>query len=172
MLVALPFVLISLVLAAVAGSHVRRHRSPCRPAHPDASPTDGQPVPVAIRVGRVGKALSAPRRGMALVAPPDLPGNAVVVFDTFGRQQRSVELSSVAMARAWSDGEPVLAFGTMRDRYGTFFAVGRNLAGWELHLVTYSGETIRCYGSPGTSLDADLSRLQDSLRRGRLLRAS
>lgn len=171
MILTLLYGLLSVLLAAAAGDLARRHRRPLRlGTHRIA--TRNRPMPVLLRTAPSGGTLSRPERTTALVAPLAVPGSALVIVDAGGKPSRVVELHDVALARGWSHGELVLAVGRPSASERAAWPVGRNLAGWELHLVTLDGAAIRCYGAPGTSLADDLRRLQDELRRSQLLRAS
>jgi hypothetical protein len=124
------------------------------------------------RLGRAGKPLAAPSRLAFKVLPANEPGTALEILSLTGEHVRRVPISHIAMARGWSGGRLVLASGRARDDFGPPWPLGPNLAGWELHIGTLTGESIRCYGTPGATLDSELSALQDQLGRGRLLRAS
>jgi hypothetical protein len=46
------------------------------------------------------------------------------------------------------------------------------MAGWEIHLVTASGDVFRCYGGPASSADDDLARLRTRIQGAVLAQAS
>ncbi len=81
-----------------------------------------------------------------------------------GTPYTTVNVGQVVMARAWSRGHLVLAFGETRREYGAAWALGPGMAGWEIHLVDASGGVMRCYGGPGIAVDADLDRLRTRLQ--------
>ena len=52
------------------------------------------------------------------------------------------------------------------------WALGPNLAGWELHIVLASGEMLRCYGVPASAAADDLDRLRTRIQHVVLEQAS
>lgn len=170
MLIALPLSMVSLLLAAFASDRAYRQRRGTRRARGNDPEQSGHAVPVLVRTGRIGEQLARPVRATAEIAPAASPDEALRVVDATGQVLESVGHAQVVMARGWSDGALVLEYRRTRESYSAPWPAGRNIAGWELHLVTTTGESIRCYGAPGTTLNGDLARLSVSLP-VRLLRA-
>ena len=173
MLASIPLLAFTLGAALFAVQHARRHRNSTGPAvAPATSISTGRRVPGLTRLGRVGDARQPdPARALISIASMDDPGTALVVT-SFDGGTVAVAASDVVMARGWSRGHLVVAFGETRREYGPSWALGPALAGWELHVVTASGATLRCYGAPGSAVDDELVRLHERIQLAVLPQAS
>jgi hypothetical protein len=161
--------LVDLALATVAGLVVRRERRPRARARFD----EADRIASLVRIGRVGDPeFAEPVRSCVRIAPSDDSALALAVFAADGTQLTSISADEVVMARCWSGGRQIVSLGEPRPVYGPFWPLGPNVAGWEIHVVSAGGETVRCYGAPGTSLDDDLARLESRIRIVPLARAS
>jgi hypothetical protein len=164
---------IDLALALVTAFLVRRDRASQRREVPTSKADNPDRIAALVRLGQIGgQALAGPIRSSVRVAPVDEAGIALEVLAGDGAQLACIAPDRVVMVRCWSGGRQVISIGAPRPAYGPFWPLGPNLAGWEIHLATASGETLRCYGAPGTSLDLELDRLQDRIRRFPIARAS
>lgn len=167
---------ISLLLAGVAIYQSRRHHGRS-PAPSKLHAVNSQPsirrVGSLVREGHIGDGeLGVPVRTLARIAPPEQPAKALEVLNPDGSTHTSLKAGQVVMARAWSKGHLVVAFGETRREYGPAWALGPGMAGWEIHLVDSTGGIVRCYGGPGTQVDDDLDRLRTRLQAVVLAHAS
>jgi hypothetical protein len=168
----LPYLLISLMLVALAADIARRTRSSLR-AVPDSAQAATTPsTPVLACIGRVGQPLVAPTRAALRLAPEDEHAVALEMSVRMKDEPVRVGITDVAMVRGWSGGLLLLDYGTPVRGGGLAWPMGPNLAGWELHLVTKQGDSIRCYGAPRTTCDAELAALAAQLSQSQALRAS
>lgn len=164
----IPFLLLGAVLVAVGVLAASRHRAPA--PHPGV-PAVG-PLPALARIGRLGDpGLADPQRALAHVAPTGSPQAAVQLVGTDGTLLAEVALPDVVMARGWSGGSLLLTFGENRRDYGPSWPLGRNVAGWEIHLVDRAGTLLRCSGVPGAGAARELDRLHDRIVGTALARA-
>ena len=168
---------IALVFAGIALYQSRRHRladtAQPTPLRATKAPAGARRVGALVRDGHVGDAeLGAPTRAISRIAPADQTSTALEVNRADGSSYTTVNVGQVVMARAWSRGHLVLAFGETRREYGPAWAVGPGMAGWEIHLVDAAGGVMRCYGGPGMAVDADLDRLRTRLQAVALSHAS
>jgi hypothetical protein len=162
--------LVDLALAVVAGLLVRRNR---RPRAVSERTDKADRIASLVRIGRVGDPEFAdPVRSSVRIAPSDDSASALEVFGADGAHVTSIGAGEVVMARCWSGGRQVVSLGSPRPVYGPFWPLGPNVAGWEIHLVSAEGATLRCYGAPGTSLGDELARLESRIRAVPLARAS
>jgi hypothetical protein len=163
MLAVLPFLLFSVLVAAIAAS--RRRRVPAAQAVTTAPHIVAHKVLGLTRIGQIGTAaLPEPVRASMRIAPSDAATTAVELFAADGTELATIPAHRVVMARGWSRGRLLLSYGEMRREYGTSWPLGPNLAGWEVHLVDASGAVYRCYGAPHTDQSADLERLHTRLQ--------
>jgi hypothetical protein len=178
MLAAIPLLGFSLVAAFAASYYARRHRRSVAPRpvalHSVATRTAiGRRVPGLTRAGHIGDAAQPdPVRSMISIAAPAEAGSALDVTLTDGTVLEHVPASDVVMARGWSRGHLVVAFGETRREYGPSWALGPAMAGWEVHLVTTNGRVLRCYGPPASVADEDLARLRERIQSAVLAQAS
>jgi hypothetical protein len=129
--------------------------------------------PGLARFGRIGASTQPePVRSLITIASSEGSANALEVSSVDGSVHESVAAHDVVMARGWSRGHLIVAFGETRREYGPSWALGPAMAGWEIHLVTATGKTLRCYGAPGSSADADLARLHERIQNAVLPQAS
>jgi hypothetical protein len=156
-----PFLLLSVILAAVAIVQSRRQRRPVTSQSVASVPASGPRMGTLTRCGHVGDAeLGAPVRSTAAIAPGDSPATALDLLASDGAELAHVNVSEAIMVRGWSRSQIVIAFGDARPDHGPSWGLGPALAGWEIHLVTATGEVFRCYGGPGSSADDELARLR------------
>jgi hypothetical protein len=168
-----PFLLVSVILAAIAIVQSRRQHRPGKVQSVAAAPASGRRMGTLTRRGRVGDAqLGAPVRSTVAIAPGDSPATALDLLASDGTELAHVNVSDAIMVRGWSKGHLVIAFGEARRDYGPSWGLGPALAGWEIHLVTATGEVLRCYGGPGSSADDDLARLRTRIQGAALAQAS
>lgn len=178
MLAAVPLLVFSLVAALTAHYYARRHRRSVAPRpvalHSVAArATVGRRVPGLTRAGHIGDAVQPdPIRSMISIATPEGVDSALDVTLSDGTVLEHVEADDVVMARAWSRGHLVVAFGETRREYGPSWALGPAMAGWEVHLVTTNGKVLRCYGPPGSVADDDLARMRERIQSAVLAQAS
>ncbi len=168
----LPYLLTSLVLVGLAADLARRVPRPHRATKPAVPAALTPAAPVLARIGRVGQPLATPTRATVRLAPDNEPALALEVSVLPKGQPVRIGVADVAMVRAWSGGRLLLDFGKAGRGGGLAWPMGPNLAGWELHLVTTRGESIRCYGAPRTTCDAELAALESQLTQRTALRAS
>ena len=178
MLAAIPLLGFSLIAALTASYYARRHRRSVAPRptalHSVATRTAvGRRVPGLTRAGHIGDAAQPdPVRSMISIAAPDDADSALDISLTNGTTLEHVDAADVVMARGWSRGHLVVAFGETRREYGPSWALGPAMAGWEVHVVTTNGTVLRCYGPPGSLADEDLARLRGRIQSAVLAQAS
>jgi hypothetical protein len=178
MLAAIPPLVFSLVAALAAAYFAWRHRRSVSPRpvalHAVATRTAvGRRAPGLTRIGSIGDATQPdPVRSLIAIATPDEANSALAISLADGTVLERVSAANVVMARGWSHGHLVVAFGETRREYGPSWALGPGMAGWEVHLVTSSGKVLRCYGAPGSVVDEDLARLRDRIQSAVLAQAS
>jgi hypothetical protein len=160
---AIPFILISVLLAVIAVAQGRRHshRHIAKLAAAGRASVKTAPAhkrTALVRVGRVGSTVLAnPVRSRVIIAPE---GSARTAFEVTGSGlTANVPVAGVIMARVWSRGLLVLEFGSMGREYGSAWPVSPEIAGWEIHVVDASGQILRCYGGPEGLIDDDVARL-------------
>lgn len=171
--VTVPLLLVSLILALVAIAQSRRpHRTASLRVVPQVKPVSKR-VSSLLRTGHIGDGvLGDPVRTTVRIAPVDAPHIALEISDLTGQVLAQLTVAETVMARGWSSGHVVLGFGETRREYGPSWALGPNLAGWELHLVSASGEMLRCYGVPASAAADDLDRLRTRIHHVVLEQAS
>jgi hypothetical protein len=165
MVAVIPLLTFSLLAALNTVYYARQHRrlgARRVPLHAVATRESvGRRIPALARIGRLGDAkVSDPIRAMVAIAAPGSATTAVEVFAADGSELAQASAHDIVMARGWSRGHLVVAFGETRREYGPSWALGPGMAGWEIQLVKADGTVLRCYGAPGSVVDEDLARLR------------
>lgn len=164
MLAILPTIILAMTLATAVAALSWRQRHPAGPALVELPAVPSRALGT-VRTGHIGDAdLDAAVAASFRVAPAGSPGHALEVFGQNGAHLADLDIADIVMVRGWSRSRLVLSYGEMRPAYGSAWPAGPAVAGWEIHLVDASGRVVRCLGTPGTSLDAELARLHGLLR--------
>jgi hypothetical protein len=144
-----------LIATAILVASVARNGRPGKTVKSSAG------IETYVRILRIGsRRLPEQTRLLVRFAPLNSPRTAIEVTETDSPHPLRIIAADVQSVRVWLGGHAVIGAGLVPDVGATqnLRPLFRPVASWEMELVTWAGDVLRCYGTEPAELD--LARLR------------